>query len=208
VDGATTVTFPAGFTQLATQARTGDGQQSAVAWKRLTGADSGTYTVSWTGSNEAMIQAFAFSGRHATDPPTISTTAGNNTGNTSPVSIAANGVTNLAGDDNLWISAPDIWVGGAWSHTAPTGYTKQEDTTADFDCLCGATKENVSAGATGTVTGTLTLSGKQASWSAWLVRLPVASGGGGSRGVFMTPPLNGVGGGGSFFRDPLAAPRT
>lgn len=43
--------------------------------------------------------------------------------------------------------------------------------------------------------------------TAWmLIALAPDGGGGGGRGLFRTPPMNGMGVGGSFFRDPLAAP--
>jgi hypothetical protein len=170
--------WPTGFTELGEVDLTGDGQSLAVGWKRLTGADTGSYTF---GSLDAgggvtptwVCQAFAFRGRHTTDPPVISTIATNNAANTSPVSVTANGVTALDGDDLLMISAPDVRADGAGNgHAAPTDYAEKEDTENGWANLAGFTRENVSAGATGNITATLSLSTSSSGWAAILVRIP------------------------------------
>jgi hypothetical protein len=68
----------------------------------------------------------------------------------------------------------------------------------------GAAASRSSAGAgaltvgfTGTLLGGNSLGG---------IEIKIAAGGGGARGLFMTPPVSGLGVGGSFFRDPLQAP--
>jgi len=63
--------------------------------------------------------------------------------------------------------------------TQPTGYTSQGsavDSVDHFDVVAAANKDNVSAGATGTVSGSLTHSGS-AGWDAYLIRIPSAAGG-------------------------------
>jgi len=172
--------WPAGFTQFyQTNLTGGDGQQMACAWKRLTGADSGNYTF---GSLDAgapgwVAQAVAFSGRHTTDAP-VATAATDETGdNTTPVSIVASGVTAIAGDDLLWIAAPDVSATGvANGFTAPSSptFVEREDEENGFSALSIATLDAASAGATGAITGTLALSSGNANWTAYLVRIPVA----------------------------------
>lgn len=182
--------WPTGFTELRETTVTNDGQAMAIGWKRLTGADTGSYTFGSLGSSAAWVcQAFAFRGRHTTDPPVASTTASSNAANTSPVSVTANGVTAVAGDDLLMISAPDVDATGVGNgHTAPTDYTEREDAENGFTNLAGFTRENVSAGATGNITATFALTSGDSGWAAWLVRIPTADVGGGD------PEANLIGG--------------
>lgn len=183
--------WPTGFTELGEVDLTGDGHSFALGWKRLTGADSGSYTFGslTAGSPGWVCQAIAFSGRHDTDPPTISTIATNNSANASPVTITANGVTALDGDDLLWIGAPDVRAAGIGNGmTAPSGYTEKEDQESTTDGgwanLSMAIKENVSAGATGSVSGSFALTSGSSGWAAALVRIPAAAAGGGGGGAF------------------------
>ena len=169
--------WPAGFTELAEVVLTNDGQVVAVGWKRLSGVDSGTYDFASivAGTPDWLCQAFAFSGRHATDPPVISTTASNNDPNTTPVTVTANGVTAVDGDDLLWVSGPDVDTVDAGNlHTPPAGYIEAEDAEHGWVNLSGAYKENVAAGATGTVAGTFALAAGDSGWAAWVVRIPTS----------------------------------
>lgn len=58
---------------------------------------------------------------------------------------------------------------------------------------------------TGTFTGSASLTASGPSVIA-IQAFKIAAGGGGSRGLFLTPPVSGIGIGGSFFRNPLQAP--
>lgn len=171
--------LPSGFTELAETDITADGHTAWIGWKRAGGSEPGTYTFGDVGATADWVcQAFAFSGRHLTNPPVASTTNVQNTGQSSPVTVSANGVTALDGDDLLWISVPDVTSSGAANgHTAPTNYTEQEDAENLWANLSGATRLNVSAGATGTISGTLALSQDLAGWAAWLIRIPLADSG-------------------------------
>lgn len=181
--GSETITWPSGFTEVQNYANLGvpDGNIFGIAWKRLTGADSGTYAISWTSSADWLIECALFSGRDATNPP-VSNIATNTSANTSPVSVAATGVTAVAGDDLLWIGAVDQTGNGAASCSPPSTFTEQQDAqSTDPGGAAGgycnvsmATKDNVSAGATGTITGTYTTSAT-AGWAASLVRIPAAA---------------------------------
>lgn len=171
--------FPTGFTMFSQGTVTTDGQKSALGWKRLTGADTGSYTVTIanTGSNWA-IAAIAFSGRATASDPAASAANINNTGQASPATVSATGVTALAGDDLCWAGAPDLTLSGATAMTTtpPSGYTLREDASRSFAWAELASQDSVGAGATGTVSGSASWSGGgTAGRIAWLVRIPAAS---------------------------------
>lgn len=62
-----TVTWPSGFIQV-TQVVSGS-QKLKAAWKRLTGADAGNYTASWTGSQWTVGHCVLMSGCKTTGDP-------------------------------------------------------------------------------------------------------------------------------------------
>jgi hypothetical protein len=166
--------WPSGFTELFDSNLTTDTQSVGLAWKRLTGSDSGSYTCgTFSATDDWAMVAVAFSGRHGTNPP-VATEVVHDSGDTSPVSVAASGVTAVAGDDLLWVSGPDITtVSSAAGHTAPTDFIEREDAdNGAWAQLGAASRDNVSGGATGTITGTLTLTSGTAAWVAYLVRIP------------------------------------
>jgi hypothetical protein len=177
---AQTISWPANFTQLrSTTIATPDGQTYGCAWKRLTGADSGSYTVSWTDSKDYLIQCGLWSGRDTGNPPT-DTIATLTSQDGSPISINATGLTAVSGDDLVWVGCPDIVLNNTGiSFAPPSTYTERTDvvngglSSTGWCNLSFATKDAVGAGATGTVTGTFT-SSANAGWVANLVRIPVA----------------------------------
>lgn len=172
--------LPTSFTELDEQSCTADGHRGWAGWKRLTGADAGSYTFgSVAGASlDWVCQAIALRGRHTTNPPVISTANIQNTPQSSPISISANGVTALDGDDLVWISVPDVTASGIGNgHTPPTDYTEAEDAELAWANLSIAYRENVSAGATGSITGTFSLSADTAGWISWLIRVPADPGG-------------------------------
>lgn len=169
--------LPSGFTEIAEVDNSLDGQTTWLGWKRLTGADTGSYTFGDLGDeNDWVLNAIAFRGRHTTDPPVKSTDASSNSGNTSPVSITANGVTAVSGDDLCWVGAADVSATGiANVFTQPTDFTSAESGERAFSWAGAAYRNNVSAGATGSITGTLTLTSGTSGWVAWVVRIPSAA---------------------------------
>lgn len=178
---AQTITWPSGFTQLGnTLILAPDGAILAFAWKRLTGADSGNYTITLSSSTgDHLAECALFSGRHTTNPPVASTIATNTTANSSPISVDATGLTAVTGDDLLWIGAADTTAGnGGTSWSPPSTFTEQkDDVNAGPTGFCNgsiATKDNVSSGATGTITGTF-IATVTAGWLASLVRIPAAA---------------------------------
>lgn len=191
--------LPAGYTELGEVHPSGDGHTVWVGWKRLTGADTGSYTFgSVSGASATWVcQAYAFRGRHTTDPPVISTIAVDNNANTTPVSVTANGVTALDGDDLLMISAPDVRADGVGNgHTQPANYTEKEDAENSFSNLAGFTRENVAAGATGNITASFALTSSSSGWAAILVRIPAAAAGAAAANLIFFPmDMDGMGGG-------------
>lgn len=178
-----TFTWPSGFTQFDAATLSGpDGHAYGSAWKRLTGADSGNYSItpSAGSGNDHLVDCALFSGRHTTNPPVASTLATNTTANSSPISVSANGVTAVTGDDLLWIGAADATSApGGTSWSPPSTFTeRQDDVNIVGSGWCNgsiASKDNVSSGATGTITGTF-IATATAGWFASLVRIPAASG--------------------------------
>lgn len=171
--------LPAGFTEFNETHITTDGHTAWIGWKRATGADSGSYTFGNVGASADWIaQAAAFSGRHTTDAPACSTTAVSNANNRTPITITANGVTALDNDDLIWASVPDVDTASDGNgHTAPTNYVEKQDAENVWANLSIATRENVAAGATGSIAGTFVTSTgtTDVGWAAWLARIPIAA---------------------------------
>lgn len=180
--GADTLSPPAGFTAFeATAHPAADGQSVRFAYKlNCTGSESGalTWSGATTSNRDYVCQAVTLSGR---DTATIAASAVKvqSTAQSSPASIDANGVTASAGDDLVFMAGGDPTDGSVtWAGTAPSGYTEKQDTARAWSWGYLATKENVSAGATGTVTATETLAGKSTGYASILIRVPAAGGGG------------------------------
>lgn len=151
MESAAAVTPPAGFTQKA------DLQTSATArgrlvvfWKRLTAADTGTYTFTWTGATWRGAVCGLWSGRIATGDPfdgtvgTAESTTSVSTLNVSTSPSASNG------------DAVGMWTnfngGATW--TAPASYTERQDT----NVITLDSRDAVASGSTGNVTATSTVS--------------------------------------------------
>lgn len=180
---ASVTTWPSGFEEIM-QASVGgpDGRTSAVAWKRAGSSEPSTYVITMSGSSGAdtLVTCSAWSDRDTTNPPTWSTANNVGTGSASPVTVNANGVTAVAGDDLAWFVFADT-TGPAPSIAPPGGYTERIDTIGNnFAHTAVATNDAVSAGATGTVSGTMTFASGTAGYDAILVRIPMGAGGGGS----------------------------
>lgn len=169
--------YPTGFTELHDVDVTADGHSVSLSWKRLTAADSGTYTFGDLGaSGDWVCQAVAFSGRHATDPP-VSTSNVSNTASSSPQTVTGTGVTAVAGDDLAWWCAPDVTSSGAFnSLDAPTNFTERQETENAWTTLHLSTRDNVGAGATGNITSTLSHN-DNSGWAVFVVRIPEAAAG-------------------------------
>lgn len=80
---ATGITWPSGFTQIIS-VLTGNRQKLYVAWKRLTGADSGNYTITWTSSQWHQGHCILISGGLASGDPIEATNTASGTGTSIP----------------------------------------------------------------------------------------------------------------------------
>lgn len=166
-----------GFTILDTQAAfsSADGQSGKVYYKKLTANDTGSYTANVAYNAPWELTAYLFRGRDQANPPTISTFAAQAAGVASPAGVTTNGLTALNGDDLFVIDIPDNTVTGSVSgFTQPSGYTSLGIVGAGFSYVLAAYKENVAAGATGSLSSTITLSSGNTGWGTWLVRIPRA----------------------------------
>lgn len=181
-----TITFPAGFTQYSANASTAtpDTKTIRCAWKRAGSSEPATYQVSTDigGGDKCILICVAHSGRHTTTAPTATATT-QTTAQADPVSIAATGFTATDGDDVIWFGAQSGDGGEAvfiWTYTAPTNYTERQEAAADaYTSGAVATRDNIAAGATGTITGTMTsVDATQAGYGAFVIRLPAADAGG------------------------------
>lgn len=166
-------TFASGFAVLNTDSiATPDGQTFKLAWKLAAGGD--TLTITGMTSSSKVAQCSAWSGRDTGNPPVTATSATNSSSNASPTTVTSNGVTAIASDDLAWFVGLDTSIASATNTlTPPTGYTNQGsgNDSLNFSPIALANKDNVSAGATGTVGGSITHSGN-AGWGAYLVRIP------------------------------------
>lgn len=138
-----------------------------VLWKRLTAADTGTYTFTWTGSAFRAGAAGAWSGRIATGDPFDGTVGTSEPGATSTTVNVSTSPTGSNGD------AVGFWTnfnGGA-SFTAPTNYTQRQSVSS---VIAMETRDAVASGSTGNVTATCTIT----DWmKAFLGVLAIASSG-------------------------------
>ncbi len=162
-------TPPLGWSERANADLSGpDGQVMRYHDKIATGSDSFTFVAAQSGSSLCCV---AWSGRNTSAPRsatpvvTLDTTA-RATGFTANIS----GITAVAGDHSTGSDR--------WTLSQITNYTeRQAEHTVDFVNVACDTRDNVSAGATGTLQSTLTrVSGSgTAGWSAVVVAIASAA---------------------------------
>lgn len=175
----TSLVPPSGFTQKGTAGSngctfsSGDGQaRNYVFWKRLTAADSGSYTFSWSGAKWSTLQVMLFSGCITTGDPFDATAT--------PVAGTFGSVTSmsLTTTDAAGALLYTIYNDSSGTHTPPTGFTE----TADVDSASMAYK-------LATATGSITVSGASVSSSssagAWAGAL-LSDGGGGAPALVLS----------------------
>jgi hypothetical protein len=150
MESAATVTPPSGFTlKSSLQTSVATRGRLDVFWKRLTAADSGTYTFTFTSTFRAAACGL-WSGRIASGDPfdgTVGTAESTTTVSTLNVSTSPTGSN---GD------AVGFWTnfnGGA-GFTQPTNYTER----VDISVITMDTRDAVASGTTGNVTATATVS--------------------------------------------------
>lgn len=177
LDGAViTVTPPTGFVEAAgspVALPAGGGAHSLRVWyKRLTGADSGTYDFTWGSSRYHEAQAVLYKDVAAGDPFEVTTDTALDLGNSTvspPVSLITGGANRLL----VW--AGTNWGGGTWSAPAsPAGFVKRAQ--GGFGLYTIADAPFPTAGDTGDVSGTNTGSDKRTAWIGALIGTPASGG--------------------------------
>lgn len=144
--GATpTITPPSGFDASAALTwSSGDGAaRNSIWWKRLSAADTGTYTFTWTGGTFwTTVQAVAYRGVLASGDPisTKTTSAVGTFGSITSLSLST-GI--ASGDGAFWT----VYNDSNGLHTPPTGFTE----TADADS--GSTAYAITSGTSITASG-------------------------------------------------------
>lgn len=140
-----------------------------------------------TGYNGGWGVMLAFSGRD-TNPVRRSDFTDDGGGSASPISAASVATTGggasfvaNAGDDMLYFAALDQSSDVAWSFTNPSGLVTRSFVTAGtagYASLAAATKDTLSAGAIGAITGTFTHSSDSAGWNAVVFLIGASASGG------------------------------
>lgn len=187
-NSAQTITATGWTDQTAAASTAGlNGHRFRLLTKIATGSDSFVFTSSDTVSGGLMIVG-AHSGRDTTTPLAVTPVAtSNSSSNTSPVSMAATGLTAAVNDDMLVAYALDnASLFETWTNTGPGSYTERQDAgDGTNNTLAVYTLDNVSAGATGTLTGTATrTSGSgNSGWMAMVVSIKASAGGGGGSSI-------------------------
>jgi hypothetical protein len=181
-DGNGSASNADGFTELADIDQAGpDGQNIAIFYKHLGGSEPSNYTFNSTsGSSSQCVGLLIFSGRNTSGAPVVQTTT-NTSANSSPVTASLTGVMAVSGDDVVCALSLDITGPAEVTYAPPGSYTEAVDTTdtSNFWASLGISyRENVSAGATGTLQPVGTIDGGgTAGYTGFVVRIPVAGGG-------------------------------
>lgn len=159
--GTPTVTLPTGFTELASSVSTGAFNVAAkVGWRVVDGTEGAT--ISATGATlqtkgGLLLSVVVVAG--GTNPSVGAVATGTGT-----TSVSANGITATANGLLLFLGAIDNGTVSGVTFTPPSGYTEALDLAYNNapDSASGQTvayKEGNSAGSTGTVTATASVSG-------------------------------------------------
>ena len=177
----TTVTPPSGWTQLELHNLSSPDGQTMYLWTKVaTGSEGATQT--WNGQTKGVVGIIAaWSGRTSSALTSGQVVKTNSTAsNTSPISVSLTGVTASASDDIAVFVATDSVATSQWSYSTITNYTNQA-TGNSTDWASGNLqyRDNVSAGATGSLATTVTRSSGSgnAGWGGFVIRIPVASAG-------------------------------
>lgn len=117
-----TVAWPSGFTEIVNTLYTNSGNMRLkVAWKRLTGADSGSYTMTWGTTQWNMAHCILITGGLASGNPVDATHTANANSSTIPTTTVT---TTVAGDMLVTFSTVE---NSATQTTVPTSFTEVQD---------------------------------------------------------------------------------
>ena len=165
---------------------TTDGQRVYVFWKIASGEGaSWTWSTDTNNGNDWTGTVVAYYGQNATwnvdsDHSTVSSAS-----NSSPVSVSDSGVTTSTPNTLLlYIGAGDPNTNNSGSWSDPSGYTAGSQSYANYAPVMFADKVQATAGASGSVAGTLTFASGAAGYAAAVIPITgTASGGGQSATV-------------------------
>lgn len=152
IESAAVITAPSGFTSkidLGTSP-TARGRLN-VFWKRLTAADTGTYSFSWTGSTFRAATAGLWSGRITTGDP-FDGTPGSNETTSAATTAPATATASVAGGDGVLMATSFTGTGQSW--TPPASYTERIDNTV----IMLDSRDAMSSGSTGSIGPTAVVS--------------------------------------------------
>ena len=165
------------WTQIGTTQTVSNGDTARVAlYRQVAGAsEPASYTVSNSSSTPCSCVLVAYSGVDTTSPiaAQLATNPNSVSPPASPVSIAANAITTTAANQTVvWFGFVDWNTSTAAAFTDPSSTTRRAvQTPAQFSCALAVDFVQTSAGTTGTITGTGTLSAAAGNFVAWLVAL-------------------------------------
>lgn len=174
-----TITWPSGFTEEANASQASpDTTTIRCASKVAGGSEPADYNIQSSTNDACCAAILAFSGRDT--GAAITPVVTNNTSTLStPITVSLTGVTAANGDDVVWMAAPSLTGTNPGTWTPPTNYTERVDVAhTQYASMGIATRDAVSAGATGNLDGVLTGS-SNAGYGGFVINL-AASGGGGS----------------------------
>lgn len=118
MDGNPTMTWPAGWAEIKDEAGNGSAVRVAVAWKRATGGESGTITLTTSASEGGGARILCVRGASTATAPEVSTGVSSSAANANPDSL------NPAG----WGTEPTLWIaamgldGNVAITAGPSGY--------------------------------------------------------------------------------------
>lgn len=174
-------------------AQIGASNNTIAALSKIAGSsEPSTYTVTVNTSDLHTMQCRVYSGRNGTvTAKQVTNLAGSGS---QPITLTITGLTAAAGDDVVCLAAGTASsASDTYGWTPPSGYGNSlvgTDTTSFAPACYGADKLNVSAGATGTLSATLSDTASN-NIGAAVFLLSLAAGSGGTRKSSM--PLTGVG---------------
>jgi len=172
-----TFTWPAGFTEI-TQNPSLTGARFRCAWKAASG-EGATYQVTFSASTlYAQVLAASWFGRNSSQWSATPVVTVVDTYQASPHTVNATGITAANADDiALFVGVKSNNNANPFVMTPPTNYTVRMDTTGPSYAIAQlATRDNVSAGATGTLTFTETSASDQSRVGVLVLAIAAAGG--------------------------------
>jgi len=175
------VTGGAAWTQVgSTQNVTNGDTATCVVFRQVAGAsEPASYSVSNSASSATSVIIVAYSGCDTSTPIAAQLATNPNSASppASPVSIAANAITTTASSQTVVFFAGVDWNSStAAAFTDPASTTRRAvETPAQFSSGLACDFVQVSAGTTGTITGTGTLAAASGNYVAWLIALDDAT---------------------------------